>query len=465
MWSAASRRDPGRPLIGRTDHDAIGGVGRALAQAKAAQLHIEALAGDPQHLGGRGAVVLGQGQGRLDALALDHVDGFAHDVLHGHAANQASELGHRSGHPHRRGRIGVLTLTFHVAHKEGIGHVAVCRPQRDRRNLHGQRETRQGQQLGGKATHRLLLAQVGVEHAPIHARALQPGIHGLPLELRHRHGTNEAEEFLVGTLDAALAIEPTYTPGHVIRAHIFLRKCDPAAAAAAAEQATRLSARDQSAWALLGLAWRLLDDEREHWLCDYDNLVMPIDIGLDEDLPAVLEAMHRVGAHPADQSLRGGTQTRGNLFEANDPVIHALAQVTRVVIEDKLAELKPDPAHPFLSRITGKVGFPTSWSVRLASAGHHVSHIHPAGWLSSAYYASLPPEVAAGTGQGALAFGVPDAALGLDLSPRRVVQPQEGRLVLFPSYLWHGTTPFESSAPRLTVAFDALPMDNSGQQV
>lgn len=32
MWSAASRRDPGRPLIGRTDHDAIGGVGRALAQ-------------------------------------------------------------------------------------------------------------------------------------------------------------------------------------------------------------------------------------------------------------------------------------------------------------------------------------------------------------------------------------------------------------------------------------------------
>lgn len=275
----------------------------------------------------------------------------------------------------------------------------------------------------------------------------------------------DRDDEALARMDAALAIEPTYTPGHVIRAHIFLRKGDPAAAAAAAEQATRLSARDQSAWALLGLAWRLLEDEREHWLCDYDNLVMPIDIGLDEDLPAVLEAMHRVGAHPADQSLRGGTQTRGNLFEANDPVIHALAQVTRVVIEDKLAELKPDPAHPFLSRITGKFGFPTSWSVRLASAGHHVSHIHPAGWLSSAYYASLPPEVAAGTGQGALAFGVPDAALGLDLSPRRVVQPQEGLLVLFPSYLWHGTTPFESSAPRLTVAFDALPVDNSGQQV
>jgi tetratricopeptide (TPR) repeat protein len=275
----------------------------------------------------------------------------------------------------------------------------------------------------------------------------------------------DRDDEALARIDAALATEPTYTPGHSIRAHIFLRKGDPAAAALAAEAATRLSARDQSAWALLSLAWRLLDDEREHWLCDYDNLVMPIDLGLDEDLPTVLEARHRTAACPADQSLRGGTQTRGNLFEANDPVIHALAQVTKAVIEDKLSKLKPDPAHPFLSRITGQVGFPTSWSVRLAASGHHVSHIHPAGWLSSAYYASLPPEVAAGTGQGALAFGVPDAALGLDLSARRVVQPREGQLVLFPSYLWHGTTPFESSAPRLTVAFDALPVDNSGQQV
>lgn len=276
-------------------------------------------------------------------------------------------------------------------------------------------------------------------------------------------GLNRDDEALA-RMDAALAIEPTYTPGHAIRAHIFLRKGDPAAAAEAAEQATRLSARDQSAWALLSIAWRLLGDEREHWLCDYDNLVMPIDIGLDEDLPAVLEALHRVGAHPADQSLRGGTQTRGNLFEANDPVIHALAQVTKAAIEERIGQLTPDESHPFLSRITGKICFPTSWSVRLAASGFHVSHIHPAGWLSSAYYASLPPEVAAGEGQGALAFGVPDAALGLDLAPRRVVEPREGQLVLFPSYLWHGTTPFESSAPRLTVAFDALPVDNGGQQ-
>ena len=265
-------------------------------------------------------------------------------------------------------------------------------------------------------------------------------------------------------IDAALEIEPNYTPAHTIRAHILLRQGDPAAAAAAAEQTARLDPLDQSGWALLSVAWRLLDDEREHWLCDYDNLVMPIDLGLDPRLSETLAAQHLLAAHPADQSLRGGTQTRGNLFEVDDPVITGLARATKSAIEQRINALRPDRTHPFLKRITGAVQFPTSWSVRLASSGHHISHIHPAGWLSSAYYASLPPEVTAGEGQGELAFGVPDAALGLDLAPRRVVQPQEGHLVLFPSYLWHGTTPFQSSTPRLTVAFDALPVDNSGQQ-
>jgi hypothetical protein len=37
------------------------------------------------------------------------------------------------------------------------------------------------------------------------------------------------------------------------------------------------------------------------------------------------------------------------------------------------------------------------------------------------------------------------------------VKPEAGKLVLFPSYMWHGVEPFESDAPRLTVAFDALP--------
>ena len=263
-------------------------------------------------------------------------------------------------------------------------------------------------------------------------------------------------------LETALIGEPDFASGQATLAHILVRLGDYHRAERAALAATQLAPHDQSGWALLGTIWRLLGDPREDWLCRYDDLIMPVPVDLPTGLADALNGRHLVQAHPADQSLRGGTQTAGHLFHTRDPMIVAFAHALRGSIEARLALLPPDPKHPFLGRNTGHVAFSASWSVRLGDAGFHISHMHPAGWLSSALYVALPPEVAAASGEGTLTFGVPDAALGLDLPPRRSVQPREGLLVLFPSYLWHGTTPFHSTIPRLTVAFDALPMDNTG---
>jgi predicted 2-oxoglutarate/Fe(II)-dependent dioxygenase YbiX len=41
----------------------------------------------------------------------------------------------------------------------------------------------------------------------------------------------------------------------------------------------------------------------------------------------------------------------------------------------------------------------------------------------------------------------------LDLPPLATFEPKPGRLVLFPSFLFHGTRPF-TGGERLTVAFD-----------
>jgi len=57
--------------------------------------------------------------------------------------------------------------------------------------------------------------------------------------------------------------------------------------------------------------------------------------------------------------------------------------------------------------------------------------------------------------QGWIKFGEPSFDAGL--SPRRAIQPLPGRLVLFPSYMWHGTIPFHDASPRVTIAFDAVP--------
>lgn len=226
---------------------------------------------------------------------------------------------------------------------------------------------------------------------------------------------------------------------------------------------------DQQAWSTLSTAWRLTDDPREHWLCDYERFVMSIDVAPPEGfadrsafiaaLTQTLTAMHTAQHAPVNQSLRGGTQTSGGLFGRKDPVIAGAREALRASVCALIADLPSDPRHPFLRRNTRAIRFTGSWSVRLRSSGRHVNHYHPQGWLSSAFYVELPPSVAnADAGQsGWIQFGQPPADLGLDLAPRRVVQPEVGRLVLFPSYMWHGTVPFTDDAPRLTMAFDAVP--------
>ncbi len=266
----------------------------------------------------------------------------------------------------------------------------------------------------------------------------------------------EARDILVD----ALAVEPGYAPARTTLAHVLIRLGDYPAAEAEALQATALTPQDQAAWALLTAIWRIRSDPREAWLADYDRHVMPMDVETVDwvALSTTLKQRHRTLAAPGEQSLRGGTQTRGTLFNSPDPAIQHLKCAIATAASAALRQLPKDPAHPFLSRSSGTIDFVGSWSVRLRSQGFHISHIHPEGWLSSALYVDLPPEVGGDGNAGALAFGVPDAALKLTLEPRRVVRPSVGQLVLFPSYFWHGTLPFESAQDRLTVAFDALPV-------
>lgn len=252
------------------------------------------------------------------------------------------------------------------------------------------------------------------------------------------------------------------------RAWLALHQRQFVEAEQAALAASRLIPHEQTAWAVLATTWRVQDDPRADWLLDHDRLVMTEDLQVPPgwaslpaflaDLKQVLEARHHMLAAPPEQTLRGGTQTQGDLFATTDPVLIAFREALRRTVETALARLTPQAGHPFLGRHTGRVRFSGSWSVRLAGQGFHVSHVHPMGWLSSAFYVSLPPEVGVDGDAGKLVFGVPDEALGLDLPPARIVTPVPGRLAIFPSYAWHGTVPFQSRAPRLTAAFDAVPV-------
>lgn len=218
-------------------------------------------------------------------------------------------------------------------------------------------------------------------------------------------------------------------------------------------------------WPYLSLAWRQLGDPRWEWLEGQEGLVRKIDIrDYFSECDAVVErlrSIHAESAEPLEQSVRGGTQTDGPLFARIEPEIQALRGAVLKAVKQHIADLPPiDPQHPQLSlRRDRPVRLAGAWSIRLRDHGHHVSHIHPEGWFSSALYLALPESIGrpeAGDKSGWLALGEPDPSLGIDLPAFRAVEPSKGSLVLFPSTLWHGTIPF-SRGERMTVAFDVAP--------
>ncbi len=215
-------------------------------------------------------------------------------------------------------------------------------------------------------------------------------------------------------------------------------------------------------WPYAGLCWRLLGDQRAAWLDGAPPYVQQVDLGLAEEelarIASVLRALHRGSAPMPGQSVRGGTQTMLPLFSSVDPVIRDLrARVIRAV-EAYAAGLPPhDAAHPLLGPPRTPIRFAGSWSVRLAEAGFHVAHTHPQGWISSALHIAVPAEADdPAARRGWLTLGAPPPELGLDCAPHVAFQPRPGWLVLFPSTMWHGTSPF-GAGERLTVAFDVAP--------
>lgn len=262
---------------------------------------------------------------------------------------------------------------------------------------------------------------------------------------------------------------PGSVPNHRISYARALLACQrPDEALREAQQGTVQMPFNQRALAYLGLCWRMLDDRRDLFLNDYEKFVRIYDVPVpkefadpaefNERLAAVLNTLHIGKQHPAEQTLRGGTQTSGDLFQRQEPEIRALAEGIRHCVREYIGELPRHAEHPLLVRKSGNFDFAASWSVRLARCGYHTMHVHPLGWISSAYYVQVPQAIRdSEIAGGGLKFGEPDIDIGSHGAARRAIQPAVGRLVLFPSYMWHGTVPFESEEPRMTVAFDVVP--------
>ncbi len=184
-------------------------------------------------------------------------------------------------------------------------------------------------------------------------------------------------------------------------------------------------------------------------------------------LKADLTARHTHKSFPLGQSLRGGTQTTTDLRFADSRVIQdffqSLSTPIKAYTESFDDVLGDDKTHPVLRRRRGSHRLTGAWSVHLSGQGFHVNHVHPEGWISSAFYVEVPKDTAQREDKaGWIAFGKPPfSVLGVDgkrLNAEHMIAPNAGKLVLFPSYMWHGTVALpEGGSSRMTLPFDVVP--------
>lgn len=299
-------------------------------------------------------------------------------------------------------------------------------------------------------------ADLSAEAAEVAARG-RAALGGDDVGLMLREAVRASEDGQIERADGLFAAIPAGVPGRPRMEMRHRVRCGQYDEAAALGEAARSEDPwDVATWAMTGVLWRLAGDPRAEWLLGQEGLVgvRPLPLGEAERARIAdrLRRLHTSRVHPPGQSLRGGTQTRGLLFEREEPEITRLREVIEQVVHEFWDALPPEDArHPLLRLRHARPRIAGSWSVRLTGGGFHIAHYHPRGALSSACYFVVPEGKE--PMEGWLEIGGPPGGMDVPLEPFRRIEPKPGLLALFPSFFFHGTRPF-SQGERLTVAFD-----------
>ena len=183
------------------------------------------------------------------------------------------------------------------------------------------------------------------------------------------------------------------------------------------------------------------------------------EIDFNKALVETLKTNSTLRDDPLVKSTRGGRQS-GELSMERHPAVVGFLDSLKQALDDFLAGLKARPSHPHFIAIPKRYRL-VCWSTILDAEGYQLPHIHPDGWLSGVYYVAVPPELSDNDPayKGWIEFGASGYGLPAHDGPVRLVLPQEGYMVLFPSYFLHRTVPFQSATQRISIAFDLIPTD------
>lgn len=186
-------------------------------------------------------------------------------------------------------------------------------------------------------------------------------------------------------------------------------------------------------------AYEICDPGSMVEVIDRDELDLPP--GLLQELAQHLSNEPSLLPSPLSKATRGGSQT-GELDPASHPGLLAIEAWAKSLLPTELRGWR-------------------WWATLLEAGGRQLPHIHPRSSWSGVFYVALPNELQQrDPSAGALEFGTPPTHLRLRTRPQtRIVAPMPGRLVIFPSHVWHRTLEFDAVGQRISVAFDAVDQD------
>ena len=210
------------------------------------------------------------------------------------------------------------------------------------------------------------------------------------------------------------------------------------------------------------------DKDSFHNLVDIDRLLQNIHIDTPREFDGLAgfnDALaHHVRSHPslkfapAEHATRGGRHS-GDLLALPKGPMAAFERIVDESFDRYVAALPTDLNHPFLARMPSQWTL-SVWGLVLPAQGYQVPHIHHSGWISGCYYVQVSGAVAEPEEghEGWIEFGRPQSIYRTAAAPNvHLVRPEEGLMVLFPSFFFHRTIPFKAEVDRICIAFDIQP--------
>lgn len=155
--------------------------------------------------------------------------------------------------------------------------------------------------------------------------------------------------------------------------------------------------------------------------------------------------------------LSYGVQSAGNLFKRPEKSFKSLEIALSKLIKSYFLKFKGVPCE-FINSFPKEVEFSSSWFVKMQAGGHLSSHIHEDGWISGAVYLSIPQNINQQNEGGIeLSTDGDEYPRMHDDFPRKILLPEVGDVIFFPSSVFHRTIPFDSDEERICIAFDLKP--------